>query len=101
VTYVGFVGVLLRAMRSGAVSSCGCAGNTETPPTAAHIVLNVLLAAGAIAAAVGDGGTGVITIARSHSAGEVAVVCCYAVVCAWLGWVVLTVAPRLRRTRPA
>jgi hypothetical protein len=42
VLYAGFLLWLVVAFRAGGVaSSCGCAGTPDTPPTAAHAVLNI------------------------------------------------------------
>jgi hypothetical protein len=52
-SYVGFTGfVLLARSRDGVVSSCGCFGTPDTPPTVAHVVVTALLAGGAFAAVV-------------------------------------------------
>jgi hypothetical protein len=40
--YAGFAGFIVVALRRGwALSSCGCFGRPDTPPTPAHAVLNV------------------------------------------------------------
>lgn len=50
--YVGFTAFVLAALRQGsAIQSCGCFGESETPPTLLHVATNLLLAATAIAAA--------------------------------------------------
>jgi hypothetical protein len=47
-SYVGFSVVVLRALRSGdALSSCGCFGRPDTPPTRAHVAVTGGLALGA------------------------------------------------------
>ncbi|MDP9073465.1 MAG: hypothetical protein M3N98_04670 [Actinomycetota bacterium] len=49
-SYLGFTGFVLVAMaRGGALSSCGCFGTPDTPPTVMHVV--VTLAASAVACA--------------------------------------------------
>ena len=51
--YLGFAGfVALALRRGGVVSSCGCFGAEDTPPTAVHLVLDLLAAGLAGAAAV-------------------------------------------------
>ena len=47
--FAGFIGFLLVA-RPG-TASCGCGGASDVPPSAIHLVLNVLAAVGAAAAA--------------------------------------------------
>jgi hypothetical protein len=56
--YLGFAGFIAVALRTGgAVSSCGCFGTEDSPPTRGHLVLNLLAAAAAAGAAVaGVGG---------------------------------------------
>lgn len=52
-SYLGFSGfVLLARSRKGVVSSCGCFGKSDTPPTIAHVVVTTLLAGGAGGAAI-------------------------------------------------
>lgn len=42
VSYAGFAAFVLAALRRGtAVQSCGCFGKVETPPSLAHLVVNV------------------------------------------------------------
>lgn len=54
-SYLAFSGVVIAAMRSGAmIGSCGCFGREETPPHWVHVVLNGLLAAVGVAAALRD-----------------------------------------------
>lgn len=52
VLYVGFAGFVGWSMRRGLpIQSCGCFGKTDTPPTAAHVVVNLTLAAAAFLSA--------------------------------------------------
>src|SRR5689334_14225770 len=45
VSYAGFSAFLVVALRSGgAVSSCGCVGRPDTPPTGSHLAVTVMLA---------------------------------------------------------
>jgi hypothetical protein len=48
--YVGFAAFLVRLLRRGGASSCGCIGSREAPPSGLHVALD--LVAVAIAAAV-------------------------------------------------
>jgi hypothetical protein len=51
-SYLAFTVYVVAAMRSGTqVSSCGCFGREDTPPSGVHVVLNVVFAASAAAAA--------------------------------------------------
>lgn len=50
--YLGFAAFVAAALRAGtAVQSCGCFGRADTPPTALHLVSNVVAAGTLIAAA--------------------------------------------------
>lgn len=54
-SYLAFAGFVVLALRSGApISSCGCFGKVDTPPSAVHVVVD--LAAAAVAAAVAIAG---------------------------------------------
>jgi hypothetical protein len=56
-SYVGFTAfVVLARTRDGVVSSCGCFGTPDTPPTRSHIVVTGLLALGAAGAALAPAG---------------------------------------------
>jgi hypothetical protein len=45
-SYLGFAGFVALALRRGSpVSSCGCFGETDSPPTLSHAVLNLAAAA--------------------------------------------------------
>ena len=53
VSYAAFAGFVLYARARGAsISSCGCFGKADTPPTMSHVVVNLGAACIAIAAAV-------------------------------------------------
>ena len=57
-SYLGFTGfVLLARSKDGVVSSCGCFGPPDTPPTRSHIVVTALLAAGALGAVISPVGS--------------------------------------------
>ncbi|HEX2850800.1 MAG TPA: MauE/DoxX family redox-associated membrane protein [Acidimicrobiales bacterium] len=51
-SYLGFAGFVAAGLRRGSpVSSCGCFGEIDAPPTVAHLVLNVAAALAAVAGA--------------------------------------------------
>jgi hypothetical protein len=51
-SYLGFAGFVALALRRGSpVSSCGCFGKADSPPTVSHVVLNLAAAATAAWAA--------------------------------------------------
>jgi len=50
VSYFGFFAfVVLAMLRGGVLSSCGCFGSTDTPPTIVHLLVNLGLAAVSLA----------------------------------------------------
>jgi hypothetical protein len=52
VSYIGFAGFVIYALRSGIpISSCGCFGSPDTPPSVGHVVLNSAATAVALAVA--------------------------------------------------
>jgi hypothetical protein len=52
VSYLAFAGFVLVALRTGApISSCGCFGKVDTPPSMVHVGLDVAFAGVAAAAA--------------------------------------------------
>ena len=53
ISYAGFAGFVLMARRQGgSISSCGCFGKADTPPTWSHVVVNLVAVALAVVAAV-------------------------------------------------
>jgi hypothetical protein len=53
VFYIGFAGFVIHALRSGIpISSCGCFGSPDTPPSVGHVVLNSTATAVALAVAI-------------------------------------------------
>jgi hypothetical protein len=91
-SYSGFSAFLVVALRrGGAVSSCGCVGRGDTPPTRAHLAVTAALALTSAVAAVA-GADGLSTIGWSATAltaiGLAALGC-------WLVWLVFTALPRL------
>ena len=52
-SYLAFAGFVVVALRSGSpISSCGCFGKIDTPPSIVHVVLDLAFAGVAAAAAV-------------------------------------------------
>ncbi len=89
--YAGFaVFVAVALARPGLVRSCGCFGRPDTPPTAAHLVVN--LAAAAVAAAVAVIGGGRLDVASQPLLGLPLVLLTAA--CAWFGYLALALLPR-------
>jgi hypothetical protein len=93
-SYAGFAGFVLLARRRGAsVSSCGCFGKADTPPTLSHVVVNAVATALAVMAAVRPARSPIGELAHSPGAG-VPLALLMAVVAA-LGYLALAEWPRL------
>jgi hypothetical protein len=95
-SYLGFTGFLVLALRKGgAVSSCGCLGRPDTPPTRTHAALTTALGIAALVAA-GAGGVDVRDLA--WSATDMSLLAFTALV-TWLVWLAFAVLPHVRLPR--
>ena len=91
-SYAAFSAFLLVALRSGgAVSSCGCIGRADTPPTRSHLAVTVALTLTSAIAAV-TGADGLATIGWSTKA---VTTLCFTALAGWLVWLVFTALPHL------
>lgn len=79
--------------RGLAISSCGCFGKPDTPPTTAHLVVNAAAAGLAAAAAISPGPSPLGQLARSPGAGVP--FAALVLVIAVLGYLALAEWPRL------
>ena len=96
-SYAAFAGFVLAALRRGLpLSSCGCIGGKDTPPTAGHVVLNLAAAGVAGAVALGTGrGAAITDLGRLHGSLLLrAVFVVLTAMCAWFAYVALTELPR-------
>ena len=92
--YLGFAGFVVLALRSGtALSSCGCFGKADTPPTRVHVGVVAAFAAVALAACV-TGSASVVEVVRDSPALGLPVLASAALV-VWLSWVALAVLPQV------
>jgi hypothetical protein len=95
-SYAGFSAFLVAALaRGGAVSSCGCLGRPDTPPTRTHLAVTLALAAAAATAAVA-GASGLLDLGWSTSAAALAALTALA---GWLAWMVFALLPHARFPR--
>ena len=95
-SYLAFAGfVLLALTRGGAISSCGCFGEPDTPATPGHAVLDLAAAAVAFAVAAGGGSDWPGFLGDQPLGGLPFIV--LTATCTYLGYVALTVLPRLAR----
>jgi len=70
ISYAAFAAFVIYARaRGGSISSCGCFGKPDTPPTVAHIVVNIGAALTAAAAAAWPARSPAGELARSPGAG--------------------------------
>jgi hypothetical protein len=92
-SYAGFAAVVVLALAQGAaVSSCGCFGATDTPPTVAHVVVDAGAALSALAVAMGPGG-GLRGVMASQPLDGIPLALLVVVAC-YLAWLALTALPR-------
>ena len=93
--YVVFAAVVVVALRSRApLSSCGCFGAVESPPSLAHLALVVLAAAVSIVTATTWSG-GLLVDQPAHGVPFVG----FVALAAWFGYLVMTRLAALGRTR--
>lgn len=91
--YAGFLVWLTVAFRSGGVvSSCGCSATPDTPPTAAHVVINAV-ALGAVLLNLSSARPGLV-LPTSSMLGLLAAVLVI-LIGAWLSFNVITTGARL------
>jgi hypothetical protein len=94
ISYASFAGLVGYAKARGlAISSCGCFGKPDTPPTAAHVVVNLAAAALAAIAAIASGRSPLGQLAHSPGAGVP--FAALVLVVAALGYLALAEWPRL------
>ncbi|GAB7193211.1 hypothetical protein NUM3379_39200 [Kineococcus sp. NUM-3379] len=104
VAYAAFTGfVLLALLRGRPLSSCGCFGEPDLPPTATHVAVTSLFAATGAAVASGSGATasgapGLPGLLGAGVGPALAVLGATAVT-TWLALAVLTALPRLAAAR--
>jgi hypothetical protein len=91
--YLVFAGFVVVALRAGTpLSSCGCFGVPDTPPTVVHVGVNVAAAGVATAVALGPGGTVTDAVAAQPAAGIPFLL--GIAVLTWLLWLSFTALPR-------
>ena len=74
-SYLGLGGFIAVALVRGLpLASCGCFGEPDTPPTVAHLVLNLGLACGALMALSDDAPAPGSVLVRTPGAGAVATI---------------------------
>lgn len=103
-SYLGFAAFVWAALRRGApLSSCGCFGAQDTPPTYVHVVLDLAAAgvAGAVALGPPGAGVGVVDLGRIDGSPVLPVVFLVLIATsAWLAYVALSLLPRVLHPGP-
>jgi hypothetical protein len=95
-SYLGFTGFLVLALRTGgAVSSCGCLGRPDTPPTRIHAAVTAGLCAAALITAAGGG----IDMRQLDWSMTDAVLLAFSALVTWLIWLAFAVLPHARLPR--
>lgn len=94
--YLGFTGFVAVALRTGgALSSCGCLGRPDTPPTRTHAAVTAFIGAGSLVAA-GFGGVHVRGMAWTATD---ATLLLFAALVTWLAYLAFAVLPHARLPR--
>jgi hypothetical protein len=92
-SYLGFAGFVTAALvRRTPLSSCGCFGEPDAPPTVTHALLNVGAGVAAVAAAVSYHPSLAVAV-RTQPAGGIPFVLLTGI-SAYLGYVAMVVLPR-------
>ena len=92
-SYAAFSVFLVIALRAGgAVSSCGCVGRADTPPTRSHLAVTATLTVTSTLATV----TGADGLATFGWTAKAVTTLCFAALAVWLVWLVFTALPHLR-----
>ena len=94
-SYLVFTAFVVAALRRGwALSSCGCFGRADTPPTASHAVVTGALSVGAALWAASSSDVGALPVGLDSPAAGLAFAGLVALG-TWLTWAALTLLPRL------
>lgn len=95
-SYLAFAGFVLVALRRRVpLSSCGCFGGQDTPPTYGHVTFDLTAAAVAVAVALHPHGVGLAGGALDGSLTVRALFVVLTAAAAWFGYVVLTLLPQV------
>lgn len=99
-SYAAFAGFVLVALRrGGVVSSCGCFGTPDTPPTGLHVAVNVAAALASVGFAL-SGARALPHVVGDQPLAGVPFLLTTAI-CGWLGYLLLAVLPTVHGRRAA
>jgi hypothetical protein len=100
VSYTLFVCIVVYARRHGGpLSTCGCFGRPDTPATGLHVVLNVVLAASAVALALHPPRSTVLTSLLTNQPWDGVPLLLASGVGVWLAYLALSPLAALEATR--
>jgi hypothetical protein len=95
--YAGFTAFVVLALRRGGVlSSCGCFGRADTPPTPAHAVVTGTASVVALLVAVDPPGPGAWSALVETGAGSVLGLVALVALVGFLAWQVMAVLPTVQ-----
>ena len=100
-SYLGFAAVvILLRSRGGAIASCGCFGTPDTPATAVHAVIDVVLGVSAVWVAV-DGPAGSLASLLSAQPLDGVPLVAASALCAWLTFLAISTLSQVEAARRA
>jgi methylamine utilization protein MauE len=91
--------VVYARRRGGPLSTCGCFGRPDTPPTALHVVLNVIFVATAVSVSVGPPQFTALTSLLEHQPWDGAPLLLASGVGVWLAYLALSPLASLEAVR--
>ena len=95
--YAGFTAFVVTALRRGGVlSSCGCFGKADTPPTRAHALVTGAASLVGVLVALARPGAGAWSELRDSGAGVVIGFLALVALVAFLAWQVMAVLPSVQ-----
>lgn len=99
-SYLVFAGfVALAIVRGGTLATCGCFGRPDTPPTAVHVAVNLVLAGSAAAVAAAAPATGTVLRVLAHQPWHGVPLVLVAALGTWLATLVLVHLSALEAVR--
>jgi hypothetical protein len=99
-SYAAFGGIVAYARwRGGALSSCGCFGRADTPATALHALIDILLAASCSAVALGASSGGSLITLLGHQPGHGLPLVFVSLAGLYMAYLTLSLLPALQGAR--
>jgi hypothetical protein len=99
VSYLAFAGFVAYARATGgSIASCGCFGKPDTPATMVHLIVNVALAASALAVAAADPASSLWHVLSGEPGHGIPLILASAL-CAWLVYLSISVLSEVQAAR--